>query len=137
MINRIGQMIFTLILMAALLAGCTIIEDRTQKIKDIEFTVVPEQEIPEDLLLQIRQRQDNVFKMTYADEDYLYICVGYGAQETGGYSVTVDELYLTANAIYINTSLLAPQEKISRKGMASYPYICVKMEYIDKTVVFE
>ena len=137
MINIIGQMIFTLILMAALLAGCTIIEDRTQKIKDIEFTVVPEQEIPEDLLLQIRQRQDNVFKMTYADEDYLYICVGYGAQETGGYSVTVDELYLTANAIYINTSLLAPQEKISRKGMVSYPYICVKMEYIDKTVVFE
>lgn len=137
MVNRIGQMLFTLVLVALLLAGCTIIEDRTQKEKDIDFTVLPEQEIPKPLLEKIKQKQDNVFKMTYSDDNYLYICVGYGAQETGGYSVTVDELYLTANAIYINTSLLAPDEKLNRKGMVSYPYICVKMEYIDKTVVFE
>lgn len=130
-------MLFTLVLVALLLAGCTIIEDRTQKVKDIDFTVLPEQEIPKPLLEKIKQKQDNVFKMTYSDDNYLYICVGYGAQETGGYSVTVDELYLTSNAIYINTSLLAPDEKLNRKGMVSYPYICVKMEYIDKTVVFE
>ena len=137
MVNRIGQMLFTLVLVALLLAGCTIIEDRTQKEKDIDFTVLPEQEIPKPLLEKIKQKQDNVFKMTYSDDNYLYICVGYGAQETGGYSVTVDELYLTANAIYINTSLLAPDEKLNRKGMVSYPYICVKMEYIDKNVVFQ
>ena len=31
-----------------------------------------------------RQKKEKEFKMTYQDNGFLYICVGYGRQETGG-----------------------------------------------------
>ena len=46
------------------------------------------------------ERKAENFKLTYSDKQYLYICIGYGEQETGGYSIAVNELYLTDNAIY-------------------------------------
>lgn len=137
MLNRIGQMLLTMALVVVLLAGCTILEDRTEKVKDLNFNVLTENEIPEELRNQIEEKKENVFKLTWSDDAYLYICVGYGAQNAGGYSVTVNDLYLTANAIYIDTTLLAPDTKPQIAGTTSYPYVCVKLEYIDKTVVFD
>ena len=73
----------------------------------------------------------------------MYICVGYGKQETGGYSITINELYLTANAIYMDTNLIGPEPEsrelyhAQEKDGASYPYVVVKMEYLDKSVVFD
>lgn len=137
MFNRIGQMLLTMALVAVLLAGCTILEDRTEKIKDLNFNVLAENEIPQELQEQISEKKENVFKLTWSDDAYLYICVGYGAQNAGGYSVSVNSLYLTANAIYIDTTLIAPDSKPQIAGTTSYPYVCVKLEYIDKTVVFD
>lgn len=73
----------------------------------------------------------------------MYICVGYGKQETGGYSITVNDLYLTANAIYVDTNLIGPEPEnrelyhAQETEGASYPYIVVKMQYLDKAVVFD
>ena len=39
------------------------------------------------------EKKEASFKMTYADSGYLYLCVGYGKQDSGGYSITVDDLY--------------------------------------------
>ena len=83
------------------------------------------------------QKKESAFKLTYADEGYLYICVGYGKQESGGYSVTVNELYETDNAIYVNTNLLGPKAGSSPGTSPSYPYIVLKIEFRDKTVVFD
>ncbi|MGN0471784.1 MAG: protease complex subunit PrcB family protein [Lachnospiraceae bacterium] len=135
MINRIGQMLFTISLVAIVLMGCSVIEDRTQKIRDLPFTVVPEKEIPEVLAEKIQDNKGNPFKMTYADGGDLYICIGYGSRSSGGYSVTVDELYLTSNAIYVDTTLLVPEGR--EEGVITYPYVCIKLEYLDKRVVFE
>ena len=82
-------------------------------------------------------KKESAFKLTYADEGYLYICVGYGKQESGGYSVTVNELYETDNAIYVNTNLLGPKAGSSPGTSPSYPYIVLKIEFRDKTVVFD
>ncbi|MFR8339749.1 MAG: protease complex subunit PrcB family protein [Eisenbergiella massiliensis] len=62
--------------------------------------------------------------------------VGYGKQESGGY-VTVNELYETDNAIYVNTNLLGPKAGSSPGTSPSYPYIVLKIEFRDKTVVFD
>ena len=67
----------------------------------------------------------------------LYICVGYGEQATGGYSITVKELYLTDNAIYVDTNLKGPSPEELQNPVKSYPYIVLKTENMDKTVVFE
>ena len=74
---------------------------------------------------------------TYADGGYLYLCIGYGKQETGGYSIAVNDLYETANAIYLDTSLIGPKEADGKNGNPSYPYLVIKTPFMDKTVVFD
>ena len=91
------------------LCGCAVkTKDGNEKIKDIEFTVLGEDNIPGELKEIMEQKKEKEFKMTYQDGDFLYICVGYGRQETGGYSITVNDLYLTGNSIYIDTNLIGP-----------------------------
>lgn len=119
------------------LTGCSISNGESAKLRDLEFTVVSEELLPEELRVLIEERKAGEFKMTYTDTDALYICTGYGEQPTGGYSIAVDELYLTEDAVYINTSLLGPASGETPTRTPSYPYLVVKTEPLDKTVVFE
>lgn len=123
--------------MIAILSGCSMEAANNEKLRDLEFTVVEEGDIPEELQKIIEEKKVSEFKITYTDNENLYICVGYGEQKTGGYSIAINDLYLTSNAIFINTNLIGPSkdEKIS-EGL-SYPYVVVKTEYMDKSVVFE
>ena len=128
------------IVMAAatlLLAGCTFLSEETIKLRDLDFTVLSEEKIPEELLTIIEEKKAAPFQITYSDNEYLYICVGYGEQETGGYSIAVNELYLTEANICANTSLLGPDVSEKANRTPSYPYIVIKTEYLDQTVIFE
>ncbi len=137
----LSWIIFVLII--GCLAGCGAgNKGGNEKIKDLEFTVLGEENVPEELKRIIEEKKEKEFKITYQDGDFLYICVGYGKQETGGYSITVNELYLTANAIYMDTNLIGPEPDKkelyhAKEDGASYPYVVVKMEYMDKSVVFD
>ena len=51
--------------------------------------------------------------------------------------MTVNELYETDNAIYVNTNLLGPKAGSSPGTSPSYPYSVLKIEFRDKTVVFD
>lgn len=124
-------------LFAALLTGCTLLSEERVKLKDLEFTVLSEEKIPEELLSIINEKKAEPFKLTYSDQDYLYICIGYGEQATGGYSIAVNELYLTDSAIYVNTELLGPEASEKSNATPSYPYIVIKTDYLDQTVIFE
>lgn len=119
------------------LTGCTMEEESNEKLRDLEFTIVEESDIPEELLQIIDEKKSGEFKITYTDNENLYICVGYGEQKTGGYSIAVNELYLTSNAIYIDTNLIGPSKDENISEALSYPYVVVKTEYMDKSVVFE
>ncbi|EOS28601.1 MAG: protease complex subunit PrcB family protein [Kineothrix sp.] len=126
------------------LCGCAVkTKDGNEKIKDIEFTVLGEDNIPGELKEIMEQKKEKEFKMTYQDGDFLYICVGYGRQETGGYSITVNDLYLTGNSIYVDTNLIGPEPEnrelygAQERDGASYPYVVLKIEYMDKSVVFD
>ena len=75
--------------------------------------------------------------MSFQDGNYLYLCVGYGTQKTGGYSICVKDLYLTDSAIVLDTTLLGPKRTNEKKvPEESYPYIVIKTEYIDAVVIF-
>ena len=127
-------------LVLCLLAGCVRHRDPMEKIKDLEFTVLAEENIPEELRTVIEEKKSSAFKVTYQDNGFLYICVGYGQQVSGGYSITVNALYLTDNAIYADTTLLGPDPAdpaTEKKKAPSCPYIVLKTEFIDKPVVFE
>ncbi len=117
--------------------GCSVKKTNTEKLRDVEVTVLEEEKIPEELMVQIEEKKSNSFKITYADKDALYIARGYGEQKTSGYSIEVKECYETKNAIYIHTNLIGPSKEEKIVEAETFPYVAVKMEFIDKNVVFE
>ena len=126
-----------LVIIVGLLSGCGMLNMERVKLRDLEFVIVSDELIPAELKTIIEERKAEEFKLTYADADALYICVGYGQQKTGGFSITVDELYLTEDAIYAETTLLGPDGSEKPSKAPSYPYIVIKTEALDETVVCE
>lgn len=119
------------------LSACSAKQLGTEKIRDIEFTVVEEKNIPKELKKIIEKKEKQVMKLTYADQGALYIVQGYGEQPTSGYSIIVKECFETKNAIYVHTNLMGPAKDEPIVEIQTYPYIVMKMEYSDKNVVFQ
>ena len=117
--------------------ACTREQTSTKKLKNLEYTVLGNEEIPTELLQIIDERKEQELKLTYSDGEFLYIVVGYGEQTTGGYSIRVNDAYLTSNAIYVDTTLIGPPQGEKLMQAISYPYIVLKTEYIDLRVVFD
>ena len=123
-----------LILNLTLMTGCGIEEDEKEKVNDIDFTVVPEENITKELKTLIDNKKKGEFIVSYGDKENLFIAVGYGEQPIGGYSIQVKELYETKNNIFIDTEFIGPSKSEDVSQTLSYPYIVVQMEYIDKQV---
>jgi len=119
------------------LTGCAIEKTNRTKVRDMEYHVVVEEELPEELKVQIEEKKAADFKMTYETPEHLYIVRGYGEQETGGYSIQVAELYLSSNAVFFKSSLIGPRKGENVAKSPSYPYIVIQTEKIDKNVVFD
>jgi hypothetical protein len=119
------------------LMGCKKNDQEIKKLKDLEFTVVADADLPGELKEIIDEKKELPFKLHYSNKDHLYIVVGYGKQNSGGYSIAVEELFLTDNAIYIDTNLIGPSENDFVTQGVTYPYVVVKLEYLDKKIVFE
>ena len=103
---------------------------------DLEIMPVSDSELPQELQTLIAQKTSAPFKMTYSTDENLYITVGYGPQEGGGYSISVNELYLTGNSIVIDTELKGPETGENTGTESSSPYIVVKTELLELPVVF-
>lgn len=109
---------------------------KTEKIRDLEFVVTDKDDVPEEFRVLIEENRDTPVKMTYADRGKLYIAEGYGPQPTSGYSVEVEAVYETRDAVYIHTNLLGPEKGEETKEVTTYPYVVIQMEYIEKDVLF-
>lgn len=123
-----------------LLSGCSITgvgNENPDKIRDLEFTVIGDGDVPEELLKMIQEKKQDAFKLTYSDDQSLYIVSGYGVQETGGYSITVEQLYLSENTIVFDTELMGPAKGEMGNSGPSCPYIVVKTEYLEEPVIFQ
>lgn len=134
-IKRVWAGIFLGLLLFA--AGCSVEKTEAVKGNNLDFTLVEESGIPEELKPLIEEKKDKEFKMTFDTGEFRYIAVGYGVQKTGGYSISVDALYDTENAIFIRTNLIGPAKGETVTEAESYPYVVVKTEFLDKSVVFE
>lgn len=117
------------------LGGCAK-EKQIEKVKSIDYTVVPEEDIPEDLLEIIEPRKEVPFQLTFSDQSYLYIVKGYGEQETGGYNIVVNDFYQAEDTLYLDTELFGPSTDETVDSRISYPYIVLKIELIDMPVTF-
>ena len=84
----------------------------------------------------IEEKKEEEIKLTYVDEEGRYIIIGYGKQNTGGYSIYIKELYATDNAIYVDTSLVAPEENKKEEQAPSYPVMVIEISEMALPVVF-
>ena len=131
-----GIILISCLIIGLNLFGCSTQTDRTEKLRDLEFTVLDKDDIPESFIEEITDRVEKGFKLTFEDQGYLYIAEGYGKQETSGYSIEVAEIYETENAIYVQTDLIGPSNDEKIVERPTYPYIVLKTESIDKNLVF-
>lgn len=120
-----------------LLTACGQEVSKTDKIRELEYTVVGDVDtLPEEFRTQIEKEKQQVMKLSYLEEEYLYIAMGYGTKETGGYSVLVKELYESKNAICFRTELMGPRAEENLCRGKSYPYIVVKLERMELPIRF-
>lgn len=121
---------------SVLLLGCEKETDEP-KVKDIEFTLVPEEDLPDALAAIISEKKTGDMMLTYATDNELYIVRGYGTRPTNGYDIQIKECYLTDNYIYFKTTLTGPEENENTTSLPSYPYVVAKTEYLDQPIRFE
>ena len=116
--------------------GCETVTEGGQRGKDLDYTVVPTADIPEDFAKEIDKKKINAFQMTYQDGEYLYIAIGYGQQENSGFSIQIIGLYEKGENICIEASLTGPEDGEIVSEKESFPFIVVKTEQKDKKVEF-
>lgn len=129
--------LFSCLIMAALfVTGCGKSEPEG-KLRDLEFTVLEENDVPKALKDVIAENKQEEMKLSYQNEGYLYIARGFGEQKTGGYSITVPQCYLGEDGIHVKFELLGPSGKEKIPEEPSCPYIVIKTEGMDETILFE
>ena len=129
--------ITVLVFLMSALTACEFEETSETKVKDLDYTVCDESRLPHELIDLINEKKKEPFKFTYRTKDYLYIVVGYGAQDRMDLNVVMKELYLTENAIFVDTELTTKESNKLDDGLVSYPWIAVKCELYDVQVNFK
>lgn len=149
--NKKRRIIFFLsaLLLCQFVTACGMKKDKQRA--EMEYTVCDETKLPDELRDIIEEKKNGVFKLSYVNNDGMYIAVGYGAHNRQNLSVIVEDVYKTDNAIYVETNLYTTDEinDISESDLASesdairagqpsmYPYIVIKCEKSDLPVVFD
>lgn len=120
-----------------LVACSEVTDDIGEKIDDVEFTILEIEDVPEILVEQIIISKNEPFKLSLIDGSYIYIAIGYGEQETYGYSISVLDLYKTADYLVIETNLVGPNPNEKVIPQKDYPFIVIKSENIDLPICYK
>ena len=120
-----------------LITGCGLDTTKEDVGQSVEFTVVSPEEIPKELAGILDANKESEMMLSYRIEDYFYLIRGYGKQDTGGYSITVNHVVLKDDGIHVNTRLLGPAAGEEIPKEPSCPYVVVKTEYMEKQVIFD
>lgn len=124
--------------MLLMLTSCNKMKKQEEtKIKDLDFTMVDEADIPDVIMDKIEESKGEPFKFSFSDGQYLYIVVGYGEQPTGGYSIQVKEVYETKDYVVVLTELLGPNKDDNVTMSLSYPYVVIKTEDLSLPVYYK
>ena len=135
--KKFGKLFCLITAVFLLLGGCGLGEDEDGARTALDFTVVEAKQVPEELKKVIEEHKAEEMQIVFVDQEDLYAVRGYGKQNTGGYSISVDECSEGENNIHLATTLIGPSPggKISKDP--SYPVIVVKLQNRDKEVEFE
>lgn len=136
--RRFAMFVTTCVMITLCLSGCAGEITADDKLKDIEFTVVGEDQQPESLKEIIAEKSADPFQISYTLGEELYIAVGYGEQPSGGYSISVNAFFETEKSLVFDTTLIGPGKAENVTNTPTRPYIVVKTENIeDKAIEFK
>lgn len=127
-------MIGSMMMMAC---ACSMSDSSKEKLADLDFTVVDEIDLPQEIKTLLEEKKGNEFRVVFTAKENMYIAVGYGAKDTSGYSIAVNELYQSTDSICIKTSLIPPAKGENVVKQTTYPYIVVMLENMDCPVIFD
>lgn len=113
--------------------GCKVSTLPEKTIREVEYEVLEQGDIPEEFMEIIEKKKDEVFLSTYGDGTYLYIGQGYGRKEKDGYEIEVDSFVETENFLYFHTNLIGSYEA---KDKETFPWIVVRTKWKDKSVIY-
>ena len=135
--KRILTIVGLTVLLLPVFFGCGKKEDDRSGRSEVDFEVVPKEELPAPLAEAVEENKKDEIRMTYMDGEDLYLVRGYGEQATGGYSISVLECSEDEEKVYLDTRLLGPEnpDEISRDP--SYPYLALRIDMRDKEVVIQ
>lgn len=137
--KRMAVFFITTVFLILEMLGCSAKEEIPEdKIKDLDFTVVGEDQQPDSLKDIIAEKYVDPFQISYTLGEELYIAIGYGEQPSGGYSISVNAFYETEDTLVIDTTLIGPGKAENVTKTPTRPYIVIKTENIaDKTIEFK
>ena len=122
-------------LLMVILTGCQLIRIEEGERTPLKYTIVKQEEIPAEAVELMEQKKEKTFQMTYQVGEVRYLMKGYGEQLTGGYSIQVEEVSESENAVFCKTRLIGPTEE-KAGSEPSYPCIVLKIAETKKPVEF-
>lgn len=90
-----------LFLFALTLCGCSFIRIEEEQRVPVEYTIAEPEEIPKEAAGMIEGKKAHRFQMTYQSGEDYYLIKGFGQQMTGGYSIQVEEVSASSNAVFL------------------------------------
>lgn len=125
-----------LMITGAGLSGCGK-KDEPKNKTSVDYTVVEDGDLPQELKKIIDNKKDKAIRLTYTTKDYTYVVAGYGTRDSSGYSIKVNDVYTGDNSLYVDITLIGPSQDEAVNEVDTYPYIVLKMERRDESVVFK
>ena len=125
----------SLLMLLLMLGGCKLVRIEEGERTSLKYTVVDHSQIPEQAAKLIEEKKEKEFQMAYQKGEDLYLIKGYGRQMSGGYSIQVEEMSESENAVFCRTRLLGPSKE-DQGGEPSCPCIVLKIKNTTKPVEF-
>lgn len=110
------------------LSGCQVKKLEGPEKTEVPFTVAEPDQVPAELMEIIEENKEGGLQLTFRDEGNTWLVRGYGRQKSGGYSISVNEVYQMGDVLHVDTTLIGPGEKAETEGDASFPYIVLQVK---------
>lgn len=129
------------LLLCLCLCACSAEVLHKEEGRQLDFTVTARSELPEEVEAVLDEKLGTSFETACQYGDSLYLICGYPVQESGGYSIRVNHLTATKDAIYFQAELIGSGSdettESTENSTSTAPWLVVKTEYLDLPVIFE
>lgn len=140
---RVAFIVMSLVFSCLFICACTVKgnQDTESKMEAFECEVCVESQLPDELREIIEEKKDKAFNLTYRNNKYLFIVVGYGEKDRSNYFVGVRDICASDRGIYVSTELMTDKmismDVVKRGVYSRYPYIVLRSKVNDLTVFFD